>query len=152
MTTIVTFPFLHHVAAFMLVASATVELVMLRGELTLASARSLLRIDALYGASAGVVLIAGLVRVFYTEKGSAYYFASGTFIAKMALFVTVALLSIYPTMQFMRWRRDVKEQRTPVLSAQRIRRIRMVLHLQLVLLVGVILCAVLMARGVGFLG
>jgi putative membrane protein len=152
MTTTITLAFLHHAAAFLLVAVATVELVLLRGELTVSSARTLLRMDAAYGISAGVVLVAGLLRVFYTEKGAAYYFASGTFIAKMALFVAVALLSIYPTIQFMRWRRVLKQQQTPVLAPERQRTLRMILHVELVLLLGMMLCAAMMARGIGFLG
>ena len=101
MTSTITLAFLHHAAAFLLVAVVMVELVLMRGDLTLGSARSLVRMDAVYGIAAAVILIVGFLRVFYTEKGSAYYFHSGTFLAKFALFVIVALLSIYPTMQFM---------------------------------------------------
>src|SRR5690606_18466407 len=134
------------------VATVTAELVMLRNELTLSSARSLLRVDALYGISALAVLVVGFLRVFYTEKGSAYYFASGTFIAKIVLFVIVGLLSIYPTLQFMRWRSALKQQQLPTLPPERQRTLRMILHVELVLLLGVILCAVMMARGIGYLG
>jgi putative membrane protein len=72
--------FLHHLAAFALVAALTVELVLLNGELTLKSARRLQMIDAVYGASAGLLLLVGLLRVFYFEKGAAYYFHSAPFI------------------------------------------------------------------------
>ena len=62
--------------------------------------RKLQRIDALFGASAGVLLVVGVLRVFYFEKGAAYYFHSAPFIAKLVLFVAVGLLSIYPTVTF----------------------------------------------------
>ena len=43
------FAFLHHLAAFTLVAALAVEFVLLRGELTLARARQILSADRIYG-------------------------------------------------------------------------------------------------------
>jgi len=59
MGSIVTAAFLHHVAAFVIVGVLTAELVLLGGELTQTSARSLLRVDAAYGIAAAVLLIVG---------------------------------------------------------------------------------------------
>ena len=89
MTSSVLFAFLHHAAAFALVAVVMVEFVLMRGELTVASARTLLRMDSVYGMCAVVLLIVGFVRVFNTEKGADYYFHSGPFLAKLALFIGV---------------------------------------------------------------
>jgi len=152
MTSSAILAFLHHAAAFLLVAVVTVELVLMKGELTLTSARSLARMDAAYGIAAVVVLIVGLLRVFYTEKGADYYFHSGTFIAKIALFVIVGLISIYPTMQFLGWRKTLRQQQVPVLDAGKRRTIRLILHVELTLLFAMMLFAVLMARGIGFIG
>src|SRR5262245_25906130 len=148
----VTLAFLHHVAAFVLVAMVTVELILVRGELTLASARTLLRMDAVYGIAAGVIIVVGALRVVYTEKGTAYYFHSGAFIAKMAAFVIVGVISIYPTMQFLGWRKALAQNQLPVLDDARRRSLRRVLHYELLLLVIMMLCAAMMARGVGFIG
>jgi putative membrane protein len=152
MTSVATFAFLHHAAAFILVATIMVELVLTRNELTVSSARSLLRMDALYGISASVLLVVGFVRVFYTEKGSAYYFHSGTFIAKIVLFVFVALLSIYPTVQFIGLRKALLANQVPMLDPAKLRAIRGIIHVELLLLFAIMLCAVLMARGIGFIG
>jgi putative membrane protein len=152
MTSTVTLAFLHHAAAFVIVGVLTAELVLLMGELTLTSARSLLRIDAAYGIAALVLLVVGFLRVFYTEKGAAYYFHSGSFIAKIGLFLIVGLLSIYPTLQFMSWRKLLAQGRLPPLDAAVRRRIRMLVHVELTLLFLIMLCAALMARGIGFFG
>jgi len=144
------FAFLHHVAAFALVAALAVELALLRGELTATRARQLLSADRIYGISAGLILIIGFARVFYFEKGAHYYFHSIPFIAKLALFLVVGLLSIYPTLQFISWRADVRQGRAPAMSDDKRRRIRSVVHLQLALIVVLILCAALMARGIGY--
>src|SRR5262245_4255248 len=130
MTSIVGLAFLHHATAFLLVAVVTVELVLMR-ELTLTTARSLVRMDAVYGVAAAVILVVGFLRVFYTEKGAAYYFHSIPFITKIALFAAIGLLSIYPTKQFLRWRKSLKDNRVPAIDDATRRKIRMVLHIEL---------------------
>jgi putative membrane protein len=152
MTATVTLAFLHHAAAFVIVGVLTAELVLLKGELTLVSARSVLRIDAAYGIAAAVLLVVGLLRVFYTEKGAAYYFHSGPFVVKLALFLIVGLLSIYPTLQYLSWRGALRAGRVPALDAAVLRRVRVVVHVELTLLFVIMLCAAMMARGIGFFG
>lgn len=146
------FAFLHHAAAFLVFGALFAELSMVKGELSPTTARSLLRVDAIYGISAGVLVAVGLVRVYFTEKGAAYYLHSATFIAKIVLFVVIGLISIYPTRRFMAWRRELREGRAPSLDDAGRATIRRIVHLELALLLAVILCAVLMARGIGYFG
>ena len=136
--------FLHHVAAFTLVAAIVVEFVVIRDELTPRTARRLARADLVLGLSAGVLLVVGLLRVFHFEKGAAFYLHNAAFIAKMVLFVAVALLSIYPTVKFLAWRKGIDPAAVPA--------IRRILHLELVGVVLILLCEALMARGIGFFG
>ena len=152
MTATVTAAFLHHVAAFILVATLTVELVVLKGDLTPTSARSVLRMDVAYGIAALVLLVVGTLRVFYTEKGAAYYFASGSFLTKLTLFIVVGLLSIYPTMTFLSWRKALRAGRVPEFDAGTRRKVRMLIHIELTLLFVIMLMAVMMARGVWYFG
>ena len=146
------FAFLHHVAAFTLVAALSIEFVMLRGELTVATAQRLVRTDMVFGISSGVVLVVGLLRVFFFEKGAAYYFHSIPFLAKLALFAAIGLASIPPTLEFLSWRPDLAQGRVPVLSDARRRRLRALMHAELSGIVLILLCAALMARGVGMFG
>jgi putative membrane protein len=136
--------FLHHAAAFALVAALAVEVVVIRDELNIRNARRLARADMVVGLSAGVLLVVGLLRVVYLEKGTAFYFHNAAFIAKMTLFVVVALLSVYPTLKFLSWRKGIDPAAVPT--------IRLVLHLELVGVVLILLCAALMARGIGQFG
>jgi putative membrane protein len=144
--------FLHHVAAFVLFGVLMVELVLMRAELTPVTARSLVRLDAIYGMSAMVLLAVGFVRVFKTEKGAAYYFGSAPFLIKISLFVIVGLLSIGPTREFLSWRKSLQQQQVPVIEEGRRRSIRRIIHIELALVVIIMLCAALMARGIGFVG
>ena len=152
MTATVTAAFIHHAAAFLIVAALMVELVVLKSELTPTSARSVLRMDAVYGIAATVLLVAGFVRVFYTEKGAGYYFESGSFLVKLTLFIVVGVLSIYPTIKFLGWRKELRDGRIPSFDPATRRRVRMLIHIELTLLFVIMLMAVMMARGLWFFG
>jgi putative membrane protein len=144
---IVLFAFLHHLAAFTLVAALAVEFVLIKQELTVTTARKLAATDAVLGAAATILLVVGLARVFYFEKGAAYYFHSHAFLGKFSLFILVALLSILPTIEFLSWRKAVKQGQVPVVSAARLRRTRMIIHIELAAVVLILLFAAIMAKG-----
>lgn len=88
----------------------------------------------------------GLLRVFYFEKGAYYYFHTWSFIAKLALFLIVGLVSIVPTLEFLSWRKAVKQGQAPSVSAERVRSLRSIIHWELVGVVVIILMAALMAK------
>jgi len=145
MTTL--FAFLHHLAAFTLVAAIAVEFTLIRQPLTLGTARRLLATDAVLGASATVLLIVGLLRVFYFEKGATYYFHSHAFLTKFGLFIVLALLSAVPTVEFLSWRAALKAGQLPQPNPKKLRMITGVLHAELTGIVIILLCAAIMARG-----
>ena len=144
---IVLFAFLHHLAAFTLVSAIAIEFVLLRSELTLWTARRLQVTDLILGIAAGVLLVAGLSRVFWFEKGPAYYFHSHAFLMKFSLFIVVGLLSIVPTVEFLSWRKAVKRGEVPVVAAAKLKRVRMIVHAELAAIAIILLCAAIMAKG-----
>jgi len=141
------FAFLHHLAAFALVAALAVEFVLIRQELNTATARRLLVTDAILGGAAGALLIIGLLRVFYFEKGADYYLSSHAFMAKFAAFLAVAALSVIPTVEILSWRKALKAGQAPAPSEKKIRMIRALLRGELIGIVIILLCAAIMARG-----
>lgn len=143
------FAFLHHLTAFALVAALAIELVLLGQKFTLESARKLQVVDRVLGISAGLLLVVGLLRVFYFEKGAAYYFSNGAFHAKLTLFFLAAFLSIYPTMRFIGWRKSLKKGQLPDVSDGQWKRMRRIVHIELAAIVGILLAAAMMARGIG---
>ena len=140
------FAFLHHLAAFALVAVIVAQMILINMELNLATARRLQRLDILLGASAAPLLIIGLLRVFYFEKGGDYYFGNAFFIAKFGLFLVIGLLSIIPTLEFLSWRKATNQGQAPTVDAAKLRRVRMVIHIELFGIVLILLCAAMMAR------
>src|SRR5262245_53583596 len=126
------FAFLHHLAAFTLFAALIVELVLIREPPTVGTARRLQIADLVFGIAAGVLLVVGFVRLYSFEKGAYFYFHTWTFIAKLTLFVLVGLLSIIPTVEFLSWRGAVKRGEAPNVSADRLQRLRGIIHLELI--------------------
>ena len=143
--------FLHHLAAFTLVGSLIYEHTTFRKDLSLVDARRIQRMDLLYGISAGFVLIVGLLRVFYFEKGAPYYAQNWFFWTKMAGFAFAALLSIYPTVRFFSWNKFFARNQIPEISDQDVRRIKMIMRLELLAIVVILFSAAMMARGLGMM-
>lgn len=141
------FAFLHHVAAFMLVAALAVEFVLMRQEVTRPGAIRLLATDAVLGASATTLLVVGLLRGFYFEKGASYYFSSYAFLTKLSVFLIVAALSAVPTIEFLSWRKAVKAGQAPLPAPAKLNLIRNIIHFELIGVVVILLCAAIMAKG-----
>jgi len=141
--------FLHHVAAFTLVAALGVEVALFKPPLSAIQARRLLATDSVFGVSAGALLIIGLLRVFFFEKGAAYYFSNAFFLSKLSLFVIAALISIYPTVLYLSWRKPLRSGVVPDVTDSQRKRARMCLMLELTAVLGILFCAPFMARGFG---
>ncbi len=139
----------HFLGFFALTAAVALELALLAESMSVATARRIQRADRAAGLSAVAVLAFGLLRVFYFEKGAAYYFSNTWFLVKIALFVSAALISLYPTLKFLRWNAALGQGNGIELGAAEVKRLKSVIHWELVLIIGIILCASLMARGFG---
>jgi putative membrane protein len=141
------FAFLHHLCAFTLVSAVAIEFALIRGELTLSSARRLQVTDIVFGIAAGALLVIGLLRVFFFEKGATYYFHSHAFLTKLSVFVVIGLLSIVPTMEFLSWSGALKAGHVPTIGARKLRLVTAIIHGELFAIVIILLCAAIMARG-----
>ena len=141
--------FLHHLMAFTLVACVVYEFISYRKSLTIEEARRIQRAELTYGISAGLLLIVGLLRVFYFEKGPAYYSHNMFFWLKMDAFLVVGLLSIDPTIRYLRWNKILKENRPPEITDKEYKRTRLLLTLEVIGLAVILFGAAMMARGIG---
>jgi putative membrane protein len=137
---------MHYVSIMLMVASLLGEHLLLKPEMDVAQARTLQRLDIVYGASATIVLVTGLLRMFL-EKGPAYYNHHIAFHILFGLFVIAALLSIYPTIVFLRWRADTKAGKGQQLAAAQFRKIQMIVRVEMTLLLLAPFFATWMAHG-----
>jgi putative membrane protein len=144
--------FLHHLAAFTVVGALVAEVMLFKPPLTVTQARKLQRVDSVFGVSAGVLLVVGLLRVVYFEKGAGYYFSDAFFLTKFVAFVLAGVISIYPTVLFLSWSKALKQGVAPEMSAAQMRRARMCLMWELTAIVVILFGAPFMARGFGYFG
>lgn len=139
--------YLHFVAFAALASALTLELVLFRTKVSGAIARRLARIDAVYGATALVVLGSGLMKLLFFGKPAAYFMKNGLFHVKITLFVVVVLLSVYPTINFIKNRKADGDGQVVYPGV-----VGVLLKIQMFILLVIPLLAVLMARGYGFKG
>jgi putative membrane protein len=137
---------IHYVSIMLLIASLLGEHLLLKPELTMTEARTIQRLDIVYGASATIVLATGILRMFL-EKGVAYYNQHIGFHILFGIFVITALLSIYPTVAFLRWRADTTAGRGQQLVAAQFKKIQMILRVEMTLLLLAPFFATWMAHG-----
>jgi len=144
------FAFFHHLCAFTLTACLIYEFIAYCKELTLAEARRMQRVDLVYGISAGLLLVFGLLRVFFFEKGVNFYVQSPFFWVKMGAFAIIGILSIDPTIRYIRWNEAIRENAVPEISETVYKRTRLLLWLEMAGIIVILLAAPMMARGVGY--
>ena len=142
---------LHHIFAFTVTACLIYEFVAYRKGLGVEEARRIQRVDLVYGISAGLLIAVGLLRVYFFEKGSNYYFHNYMYWTKMALFVIVGLLSIYPTIRFLKWNSTLKADLPPEIPDEEFKRIRLFIWLELAGIALILFAAPMMARGIGMM-
>ncbi len=95
----------HHLLIFILFGILVSELVLVRKNMSAPEVRRVAAIDLWYGIVALLIVIVGFSRAIFAAKGWAYYSANSFFWAKIGVFVLIAVLSIWPTLKFIGWRR-----------------------------------------------
>ncbi len=108
------------------------------------------RADNWWGISALILLATGLWRAFGSmEKSSSSYWSSHVFQGKMAMLGLVLLLEIWPMITLIGWRWAERRSALPTMDVIRRKgkRIARVSDIQMILLLGIIVAAVMMARG-----
>jgi putative membrane protein len=105
-------------------------------------------VDAVYGVAAVAVLLTGLARTYWGAKGMGWYWGNPLLHVKVTLFVVIGLISIKPTITFIRWRRNLRAT-GQLPDATQIRATRRLVMVQAHILPLIPLAAVFLARGFG---
>ena len=141
--------YVHWLAIFTMVTFLASEAALCRVEWTNARiVERLARVDMLYGIASMVVLVTGLARTYWGAKGVGWYWSNPLLHAKLTLFIVIGLMSIKPTLTYLRWRKALRS--TGALPAEEeVRRTRKTVMVQAHLIPIVALLAVFLARGFG---
>lgn len=139
----------HYISILMLFGFLFGELLLWRTGISERNVRTLLVLDMAYGLAALAVLVSGIARAGWTDKGWDFYLSNPWFHGKVTLFILIGLLSLYPTKVFLSWRKAVKAGKVPEIDPTLQRNLRGVLVAEIHLLLLLPILAALMARGVG---
>jgi putative membrane protein len=138
---------LHFLCIFALVGTLLAELAFYRRRMDVARITQLARIDMFYGISAGVVVLSGILRVTFGLKGAAFYLHNPIFWTKMGLFAALGLLSIPPTIHYLRIRSRADASGAVSVDEGGYRRTWAVLGIEVGLLACIPLLGTLLAHG-----
>jgi len=134
----------HHVLVFGIFGILFAEFMTLRPDMTSATAARVASIDLWYGVFAVAIIIIGFCRAIFAAKGWAYYSHNAFFWTKIASFAGIGVLSVRPTITFIRWRNSgVAPDDAAIRVARRY------LHGELAIFVLLPIFAAAMARGYG---
>ena len=141
--------YLHLSAILALVVFITSEAAICRPEwMNPQIVERLVTVDRIYGIAALAVLVTGFVRIYWGTKGAGWYWGNWLLHLKITAFVVVALISIAPTLKFMRWRKALRA--TGALPpAEEVRKARKLVMLQAHIIPLIPLAAAFLARGFG---
>jgi putative membrane protein len=141
----------HHLLFLLLAGVLAFEIGVVRSSMDREDILRVARVDIWYGILAGAIILVGFSRAIFAAKGWAYYSVNLFFWAKLGAFAVVGLLSIMPTVEFIRWRKAVSGNLTFSPAPQRIRNVRRILFAEATLFAFIPAFAAAMARGYGSL-
>ena len=148
MTTEIILRYLHFISIFIIVSTLVSEHLLLKKMLTRSEISRLARIDAVYGVAAVTLIVVGLTLWLGSfGKPAVYYTKNWVFHAKLTLFLAVGLLSIYPTVFFIKNRKGNPHEMVTIPKT-----VFWMLRFELTLIFIIPLLAGLMAHGIGYFG
>jgi putative membrane protein len=133
-----------HFLGIIILASALVgEHLLISKKMDVKLFKKVIILDAIYGMSVIMVLASGILLWFFVGKSQEFYSSNFIFHIKITVFVVIVLLSIFPTVYFLRHLKTTEEFVTLP------NYIPVFLRIELCLLFLLPLLGVLIARGVG---
>lgn len=127
--------------------SLITEHLFLKPSITKEQIKSLATVDMIYVISAFIVLTTGLLRWFVYGKGYDFYMSTPLFHIKLTLFIVLIVLSIFPTIKILKWKKSVKQNIDPEITEKSVKRLLMIIRIELLILAIIPLLAVMIARG-----
>ncbi len=137
--------YFHFIGILVMFSSLIVEISLLNGKITKDNIRLITKADLFFGIFAGITVITGLLRMFYFGKGVDYYLINPLFIIKLTIFILVGLLSVYPTITFLKSRK-VKDK---VIILTDLKRIKLIVAVEIIFLLLIPFLGVLVRNGYG---
>ena len=141
-------PYLHFIGIMVLMGSLINGHLLLKPKMNKEQIHTLAITDLIYGIAAVLVLVTGLLRLFVYGKGPDYYLSNPIFHTKLTLFVILVVLSIFPTIKFLKWRKQMNKGEEPEINEKSVKKLLMCIRIELLIVAIIPLLAVMLAMGV----
>ena len=139
----------HFLLIFTLIAILAMQSILIRPGMTVASLHLAAQLDRAYGVNAILLLGVGFARVFFGAKGSPFYLSNPLFWTKIGLFMAVAVLSIPPTIQLIRWSKQTHSHTNFRPPDEQVRCTQRWLYAEWMMVIFIPFLAAAVARGMG---
>lgn len=145
MTELIITRYLHFIAVFAIVGAILAEQFFIAKTMTRHEIKRIAKIDTIYGIGVLLVLVVGLILWFWVGKPASFYSRNWIFHSKLTLFVVLGLLSIYPTIFFLKNRKGNDLETKIEIPAI----LLVLLRIELILIMIIPILATLMSLGIG---
>ena len=140
--------YIHYLSFMICFAALALERKLLQSEINKNEAISLVIIDVFYGLAGLALLASGVLRVLYFGQGSSFYTENPVFWIKVAIFIFVGLLSLYPTFTYIVWVIPIARGDFPSINLSLVNRLRFIVNIELIGFALIPIFATIMARGI----
>ena len=140
----------HYLGLVLVVASLTVEKMLVKPNPSEEDAKKLVIADSVYGIAGVLVLYTGYLRVTQYGKGWEYYSHEPIFWVKMGLFAVMGSSSLFCTTKIIQMAAAQSKGGKPEISEKLAARMQKIINGELLAVGSIPLAAALMARGVAF--
>jgi putative membrane protein len=138
--------YIHFLSILIISGTLFAEQVLLKPMMTRQELDRISRLDLIYGLAALSLAAAGLTLWFGSiGKPAVFYTHNWIFILKISLFVVVGLLSVYPTIFFLKHRRGLSSEMVTIPKT-----VSVMVTIEIIILLVIPILAGLMSRGIGY--
>lgn len=141
----------HHLLSYTVFGAVIALHLMLAPNLNFAQAKRVKVLNKILCIGVFLLLAIGIFRVIGPEKGMQYYAKNWLFHAKFGLYVLLIALIAFHTILMSRWSSALSAGNAPTISNSDCKKMLMSMRLELLVMVFIMVCATLMARGVGMI-
>ena len=135
--------YIHFISILIVFATLVFEYLMLANQLDRKTIGKISRVDGIYGVFAIVIVGAGLTLWLWVGKPAEFYNANGIIYIKLGLFSLVGILSIWPTIFFLKQRKGDENEMVEIPPL-----IKKLVLAEIILMLLIPALAVMMANGV----
>jgi putative membrane protein len=140
--------YIHFISIFTIVGALVSEHLLIKKTLTRSEVERLAKVDGIYGLAVLILLAVGMTLwLGGYGKPTEFYSNNSLFHTKLTLFILIGILSIYPTVFFIKEKKGDQNEIIKVPSS-----IFWMIRLELLLLFVIPILAGMMAKGIGSFG